>query len=144
MDVRRPHRVRTCRVGRGLDRFEVISALGIRDLHSEPIEVRIERRGVRVAGMSVATPGVSLPDLDSYPGEWFGIDVENAAHDVDDLSLRAGRSAGKHDQVGDPGRWPIYGIEGSEDLIGSPLQRLGSHRLPRPGERERIRPEGHA
>ena len=76
------------RVGARLDRREAVAALVVGQRAAAAGEVRVERRGVLVAVVAVATGGVGLPDLDELVAHRAPVAVEDPARDHDALAQR--------------------------------------------------------
>ncbi len=62
--------------------------MGVGHDPSDTLEVRVERRGPVVGGMTVATGGVGLPHLHESVRYGSAVAVENASVDDDALSVR--------------------------------------------------------
>src|SRR5579863_2948216 len=93
VDMRRTDEPGRGGIRAGLDRLEVVASLGIRSQHREALEIRIERRRIRVARMRVAAGGVRLPYFQLGAAHGLALHVEHAAHDIEDLSRGASRLA---------------------------------------------------
>ena len=76
--------------------------------------------GLVVAGMHVAPVRVGLPDLDAHARDRLALGVEHAAHEMDDLPVRAARLAGDDRQIGAAVERLGQGIERPQDLVGRP------------------------
>src|SRR4029453_15675296 len=89
MDVGCPVRVLRERIAGRLDRLEPVPPLGIGHDDAVALEVRIERRGIRVGRMVIASRSVCLPDLDLGALDRIALEVEHPPDPVDDLSFRS-------------------------------------------------------
>ena len=72
-------RVVAPRVGAGLDRHEAVAPVGVGQAAAQPGEVRVERRGMAVAVVPVATAAVALPQLDERVAHRAPVLLEHAA-----------------------------------------------------------------
>ena len=90
MNVRRPPRVRMIppRIRSRLDRGEAVVALRVRQRSPRAREIRIERRGMLVGFMPVASRGVALPDLDQRVRHGTPVVVDHAPGHDDALADR--------------------------------------------------------
>src|SRR5437762_13790367 len=98
--MRRTHPVGSRRIRPRLDRLEPILALGVGVLDGEALEVRIQRRWVRVTRVAVAALGVGLPELDPRPSDRLPLDAQDPSHHMDHLSRRS-----EERRVGKARRW---------------------------------------
>ena len=71
-----------------LDRPESVSAVGIRQCLSIPLEITVPGATVAVLGVDITAKGVALPDFDSRLANGTAVCVSNPPEDVSHLSLR--------------------------------------------------------
>lgn len=71
-----------------LDRPESVSAVGIRQCLSIPLEITVSGSTVSVLGVDIPAKGVALPDFDSCLANGTAVCVSNPPEDVSHLPLR--------------------------------------------------------
>src|SRR5205085_8703296 len=110
VNVRRPYIALGCRITAGLDGAEGVSSRGICGELRKALEVRVERRRVGVAWMTIFSCGVGLPDFDARVRDRLPRTGEDAPPHVDQFATRVGGAAGRTREVGGQIRTLCYRI----------------------------------
>src|SRR6056297_448769 len=84
----------------GLDGPEAVAAVGIAYQFRPALEVRVQRRGIRIGLMRIAAVDVGLPDVDHHGFDRLSGFVQHATFDHDDFTLGRSGSAVDPAQVG--------------------------------------------
>src|SRR5262249_46186372 len=124
MNMRRPDDALAGRIGTRLDGLEPVAALRVGRHYAEALEVGIKWRWIGIVWMGVAAMSIGLPGFDLCLAHWLTIDVQDAAHHVDDLPGRTAWLAWQMSEItARIGHFPDR-VERDEILHGSALTRL--------------------
>jgi len=89
MNMRRPYPVSACRIGARFYGLEAIPAVMSGEKFRKADKIRVEGRGIGIAGMGIPAQAVGLPDDESRTADSVTIAIENTSFDFDDFALGA-------------------------------------------------------